>query len=252
MVKGGRSIVQEQLVFSREEKEKLEQLRLTFGGKGEHTAQQLLDSEQLKALLERLVSEGHFPSVIVAGSQFMKRYGFMTLAPILYAFTMWDKPILAGPDELEIAMNTQAAVMQVTIPNSLKSSEKERADIRAELANKLINENLAPFVETMVKATKLSAAILWENAAIYLFWVYETLIPSEGNAEQVSRAKEDFHYLLKEFNCTSFTCGANPFMPYYSEKVERDDGPIRFRRTCCLYDQISEGGACCKTCPKAR
>ncbi|MFP3339525.1 IucA/IucC family C-terminal-domain containing protein, partial [Micrococcus sp. SIMBA_131] len=91
------------------------------------------------------------------------------------AFTMWDKPILAGPDELEVAMNTQAGVMQVTIPNSLKRSEKERADIRAELANKLINENLAPFVETMVKATKLSAAILWENAAIYLFWVYETL-----------------------------------------------------------------------------
>nr|WP_255647906.1 IucA/IucC family C-terminal-domain containing protein [Pseudalkalibacillus hwajinpoensis] len=142
--------------------------------------------------------------------------------------------------------------MQLTIPNPLKRSEKERADTRAELANKLINENLAPFVETMVKATKLSAAILWENAAIYLFWVYETLIPSEGNAEQVNRAKEDFHYLLREFNCTSFTCGANPFMPYYSEKVEREEGPIRFRRTCCLYDQVSADGACCKTCPKAR
>ena len=131
-------------------------------------------------------------------------------------------------------------------------SDQEREATRAELANKLINENLAPFVETMVKATKLSAAILWENAAIYLFWVYETLIPTEGNAKQVSRAKEDFHYLLREFNCTSFTCGANPFMPYYSDKLEREEGAIRFRRTCCLYDQVSEGGACCKTCPKAR
>ncbi|MCA0170621.1 IucA/IucC family C-terminal-domain containing protein [Bacillus sp. RAR_GA_16] len=167
---------------------------------------------------------------------------------------MWEKPILAGPDELEIDLNTQAApfIMKLTTSNPLMKSDQEREDTRAELANKLINENLAPFVETMVKATKLSAAILWENAAIYLFWVYETLIPNEGNAEQVSRAKEDFHYLLREFNCTSFTCGANPFMPYYSDKLEREEGAIRFRRTCCLYDQVSEGGACCKTCPKAR
>ncbi|MCA0170622.1 hypothetical protein [Bacillus sp. RAR_GA_16] len=75
--------MQEQRMFNEKEKEKLEQLRLTFAGKGEFTVQQLLDPDRLKALLERLVSEGHFPSVIVAGSQFMKRYGFMTLAPIL-------------------------------------------------------------------------------------------------------------------------------------------------------------------------
>lgn len=254
MAKGGGYIVQEQRMFNEKEKEKLEQLRLTLAGKGEYTVQQLLDPDQLKALLERLVSEGHFPSVIVAGSQFMKRYGFMTLAPILYAFTMWEKPVLAGPDKLEIDLNTQAApfMMQLVTPNSYMKNKQDREATRAELANQLINENLAPFVETMVKATKLSAAILWENAAIYLFWVYETLIPTEGNAEQVSRAKEDFHYLLREFNCTSFTCGANPFMPYYSDKVKREAGAIRFRRTCCLYDQVSEGGACCKTCPKAR
>lgn len=247
-------MLQEQLVFNKEEKEKLEQLRLTIGSTDGDTVQQFLNEEHLKALLERLVSEGYFPSVIVAGSQFMKRYGFMTIAPILYAFTMWDKPILASTEELRVKIDTEAEpwMMKLAVGEGLREKPLDRADVRAELADKLINENLAPFVETMVKATKLSAAILWENAAIYLFWIYETLIPSEGNEDQVSRAQEDFHYLLREFNCTSFTCGANPFMPYYSEKVEKEEGAIRFRRTCCLYDQVSEGGACCKTCPKAR
>ncbi|WP_371017892.1 IucA/IucC family C-terminal-domain containing protein [Pseudalkalibacillus sp. JSM 102089] len=249
-------MVAEHPVFTREEIERLEQFRLTVGESSASFVQQLHDEHHLKGLLEQLVEESHFPSIIVAGSQFMKRYGFMTVVPILYAFTMWDKAILAGPNELCYEVDTDAEpwMMKLMIDNDVDVTiiQKDRVEIRAALANKLINENLAPFVEAMVKATKLSAAILWENVAIYLFWLYETLIPSEGNEVQVRRAKEDFHYLLKEFNCTSFTCGANPFMPYYSEKVKREEGEIRFRRTCCLYDQISEGGACCKTCPKAR
>ncbi|MGB7998804.1 MAG: IucA/IucC family C-terminal-domain containing protein [Anaerobacillus sp.] len=243
-----------QQMFNQDEKARLAQLRLNSGEEGDDAVQHLFDDRVLKTLLERLVEEGHFPSLVVAGSQFMKRYGFMTLAPILYAFTMWNKPIPATPSRLNYKLDLDAEpwMINLGVTHEWEENQNDRTVVRSQLANQLINENLAPFVEAMVKATKLSAAILWENVAIYLFWVYETLIPSEGDAEQTRRAEEDFHYLLREFNCTSFTCGANPFMPYYSEKEDRVEGPIRFRRTCCLYDQVSEGGACCKTCPKAK
>ncbi|WP_347548311.1 IucA/IucC family C-terminal-domain containing protein [Pseudalkalibacillus hwajinpoensis] len=247
-------MVAKQQVFNLKEKEKLELLRLQVGAASHMSIRQLLDANELKALLERLVTEGHFPSLVVAGSQFTKRYGFMAIAPILYAFTMWNKPVDAGTDKLAYRLDLDAEpwMINLVIDDEWIDPSKDRSLARSELANKVINENLAPFVEAMVKATKLSAAILWENVSIYLFWLYETLIPSEGDKVQKRRAEEDLHYFLREFNCTSFTCGANPFLPYYTEKTETTDGAIRFRRTCCLYDQVSVGGACCKTCPKAR
>ena len=89
-----------QLMFNQDEKERLAKLRLNIGEESELAVQHLLDEHELKTLLERLVKEGHFPSLVVAGSQFMKRYGFMTIAPILYAFSMWNKPIPATPIDL--------------------------------------------------------------------------------------------------------------------------------------------------------
>ncbi|MBN8208753.1 hypothetical protein JI666_08340 [Bacillus sp. NTK071] len=242
--------------FSIEEKKRLEKLRLHIGidASSYPNVEQLLDEEKLTAILERLVGDGHFPNPIVAGSQFMKRYGLMTLVSSLYAFTMWNKPIVAAPEQLAYQLDTDAESwsMNLVIRDEWRRNGKDRIDARAVLANELINENLAPIIETMVKATKLSATILWENAAIYLFWLYETLIPGEGDSEQKRRGEEDFHYFLREFNCTSFTCGANPFLPYYSEKTEREEGSLRIRKTCCLKDQISAESPCCKTCPKAR
>ena len=88
-------------------------------------------------------------------------------------------------------------MINLSVTNGWKENQSERTVVRSQLANQLINENLAPFVETMVKATKLSAAILWENAAIYLFWLYETLIPSEGDAEQTRRAERGLSLFAK-------------------------------------------------------
>ncbi|TKD70499.1 siderophore-iron reductase FhuF [Pseudalkalibacillus hwajinpoensis] len=245
-----------QQTFSIEEKARLEKVRLHLGNDGANypNVEQLLDEEKLNAILDRLVDEGHFPNSIVAGSQFMKRYGLMTLVSSLYAFTMWNKPIVAAPDQLAYRLDTDADswMMNLVIRDEWRNNWTDRTKERAKLANELINENLAPIIEAMVKATKLSATILWENAAIYLFWLYETVIPTEGDLEQKRRGEEDFHYFLREFNCTSFTCGANPFLPYYSEKTEREEGLLRIRKTCCLKDQISSESPCCKTCPKAR
>ncbi|MDP4553435.1 siderophore-iron reductase FhuF [Alkalihalobacillus macyae] len=242
-------------MFSKEEKEILEQLSLQIGNDvaSYPKIERILDEEKITEILQGLVDEGHFPNLFVAGSQFMKRYGIMTIAPIFFAFTMWNKRIEAGPDQLgyRIEFEQDSWTMKLAVRNEWIGPEN-RTDARAKLANELINQNLAPFVETMVKATKLSATILWENAAIYLFWIYETLIPSKGNEEQKQRAKEDFHYIVHQFQCTSFTCGTNPFLPYYTEKKERAEGTMRTRKTCCLRDQISPDTMCCKTCPKLR
>lgn len=242
-------------MFSREEKEILEQLSLQIGNDVANypKIEQILDEKKVTAILEGLVDEGHYPNLIVAGSQFMKRYGLMTVAPILFAFTMWNKRVEAGPNQLGYRLESEqdSWTMKLAVRDEWIGPEN-RSDARSKLANELINQNLAPFVETMVKATKLSATIIWENVAIYLIWLYETLIPSKANDEQKRRAEEDFHYIVHEFQCTSFTCGTNPFLPYYTEKTERPEGAMRFRKTCCLRDQISADTACCKTCPKVR
>ncbi|WP_377887288.1 IucA/IucC family C-terminal-domain containing protein [Alkalihalobacillus sp. R86527] len=245
--------------FSIEEKAKLEKLRLQVGLDPSTNGQidevkNLLDPGHLKGLLQKLVDEGHFPSLIVAGSQFVKRYAFMLLVPFLYSFSKWDKPILAGPEMLKYNLDTSTDpwMMNFVLSNDTLSGMNTRSEAREKLADELINGNLAPFIETVVEATKLSPTILWENAAIYLFWLYETELPSGASEDQQSKIQEDFHYLLKEFQCTSFTCGVNPFIQYYTQKEETANGPQRFRRTCCLFDQASDDGRCCKTCPKMK
>ncbi|WP_270180510.1 IucA/IucC family C-terminal-domain containing protein [Alkalihalobacillus sp. CinArs1] len=245
--------------FSNEEKAILEKLRLHVGVDPSATGQlgevkDLLDADHLKRFLQKLVDEGHFPSLIVAGSQFVKRYAFMLLVPFLYSFTKWNKPIVAGPEMLKYNVDTSTTpwMMNFVLPNDTMSKSATRSEMRAKLADELINKNLAPLIETIVGSTKLSPTILWENAAIYLFWLYETELQKDAGEEQLARIQEDFHYLLKEFQCTSFTCGVNPFIQYHTEKEETANGKQRFRRTCCLFDQASDDGRCCKTCPKMK
>lgn len=245
------------LTFSQEEVEKLEKLRLQIGlenVEGIDGVKNLLDPNHLKEQLQQLVDEGHFPSTIVAGSQFVKRFAFMLLVPFLYAFTKWDKPILAGPERLKYNLDTssQPWMMNLVLTGDVLEGNKSRSVAREQLADALINGNLAPFIESVVEATKLSPTILWENAAIYLFWLYETELPANATEEEMEKIQEDFHYLIKEFQCSSFTCGVNPFIQYFSEKEETANGLMRFRKTCCLFDQASADGRCCKTCPKMK
>lgn len=71
-----------------------------------------------------------------------------------------------------------------------------------------------------MKETNISKTILWENVAIYIYWLYEKDLLSHENDEIRKRTKEDFHYLINEAPGNIFrNCNRNPLKKYYNDPV---------------------------------
>ena len=88
--------------------------------------------------------------------------------------------------------------------------------------------------------TKQSKLILWDNIAIYLFWLYETVLPKNRRTQKYRiEPKEDFDYLISEAPETLFgNEHTNPIKRYYHKKVYIEDlqEEVRVRTTCCFSD----------------
>jgi ferric iron reductase protein FhuF len=102
-------------------------------------------------------------------------------------------------------------------------------------------------MEQVAKEAKISRQTLWENVMLYVYWLYETVLPKLGETEF---ADEDFQALL-DAPASFFGMNRNPAATFYSEKVyvEKHQATMRVRKTCCFYYQTNSSGARCSTCP---
>ncbi|WHY66237.1 IucA/IucC family C-terminal-domain containing protein [Neobacillus sp. SuZ13] len=216
----------------------------------EHTfnVADLLDEKHLRNFLENLSVTIGAPSEKIAASIFIKRYAFLAVMS-LYAMTALNKKLNVSLDNIKMETAIQGKDWLPGI--SLKDADlqgwdgNDRAEWRTRVLKDLFANNVYPLISQLEKTFGISKLILWENIAVYLFWLYETeLIDYE-------QAAEDFRYLLSEAEGKLFgRYNLNPLQKYFAEKtyLEEWDTEVRVRKTCCFTYQMPAGKRC-KTCP---
>ncbi|RAK16612.1 ferric iron reductase protein FhuF [Anoxybacillus vitaminiphilus] len=215
---------------------------------------QLLCEDRLTAYLEMLRERIHAPNKAVAASMFMKRYSFLLIMS-LYAMSVWNKSIhfdfkkiwMESEDENKVWMPTfRFETLEYT------KADNDRQSWRKQVMTDLFANHTYVLVEVLADVSKLSKRILWENVAIYIFWLYESLMEDEKFAAIHDHLFADFHFIVQEAEGSLF--GAyhkNPLFRFWKEKTFSIElqKEIRVRTTCCLYYQTAEDGARCQTCP---
>ncbi|WP_052427406.1 IucA/IucC family C-terminal-domain containing protein [Neobacillus niacini] len=185
------------------------------------------------------------PSERTAASIFIKRYAFIAVIS-LFAMTTGNKKMNLSLDNIEMEEVERGKDWLPMI--SLKDSSieewygEDRDEWRKSVYRDLFANNIYPIIEHFEKTFKISKLILWENIAVYLFWLYETELKDSENPNILN----DFRFLIMEAEGNLFgKYNLNPIQKYYSEKSFPDE--VRIRKTCCLTYQL--GSKRCKTCP---
>ncbi|HET7627448.1 MAG TPA: IucA/IucC family C-terminal-domain containing protein [Bacillales bacterium] len=236
------------------EHEEKEKLICDFRFAPEHAKTMFAGSDLLStAKLEKVLTEiGHLlhsPSMLVTASQFSKRYSFAAAAPVLYAMTIFDQGLDVRADNCRLAssVNTEKWLprLQLDEETSLPLAGQERSLWRKRVLQGVFKENLTKVNAVLAELTAIPEAILWENTAVYVFWLYEQRM-KQADTPQRAEIKADFRYLVQEDDGEAFGLSANPLKGLYDR--ETVDG-LRVRQTCCLYYQLP-GAGFCSTCRK--
>jgi siderophore-iron reductase FhuF len=225
-----------------------------FPAPGGTRASELLDEQEMVGYLKDRLSLMGAVDLKTAASLFMKRYAFVAALGMLSA-TFWNRKLNLSPDNLVLVdyVNDkglwlpQFYLKNTTVEEFASWSEKE------EFIQSLFDEHLDKIIGVIKRSVKLSNLILWENIAVYLFWIYEN--DAFLTDEKLRDIKEkDFEQLLSHENSHWFGAyNKNPLSRYYTEKVRVEglENEIRVRKTCCFSYQLENGEQFrCKSCPQ--
>jgi ferric iron reductase protein FhuF len=223
----------------------LEKYRLTSETGRSFNVASLMDKSFALEFMRKLAYSIGSPSERAAASIFIKRYAFIAVIS-LFAMTTANKKLNLAIDNIEME---EAESGKEWLPMiSLKDTSyqewngEDRDEWRKSIYRDLFADNIYLLVERFEKTFKVSKLILWENIAVYLFWLYETELKELNNPNVHS----DFDFLIKEAEGNLFgDYHLNPIQKYYSVKPSQDE--IRMRKTCCFTYQL--GSKRCKTCP---
>ncbi|MGG3563676.1 siderophore-iron reductase FhuF [Neobacillus rhizosphaerae] len=228
----------------------LEKYRLSVKSADSFPIASLLDESFLNDFLAKLTLTIDAPSTKVAASIFIKRYAFLAVTA-LYSMSVWNKKLNVSIENVSMESPNQG---KAWLPSfSLKEmtaqdwNGKDRSLWRDTVLRDLFANHIYPIILSLEKAVGISKLILWENMAVYLFWLYEKELKENEN----SNVADDFRYLLLEAEGSLFgQYNLNPLQRYYAEKtyVEERDEEIRIRKTCCFSYQLPAGKRC-KICP---
>lgn len=241
-----------------QEKEQLREMRFTAARcQSELSIEvgQLIAPELLSDYLWKLSSMIGAPDPKTAGSVFMKRYAYLALI-FLYSMTVFNKRLDVSFDNVSLeTLNDQDQWLPKFYLKRKTAvvSTGDRGEWRRESLKQLFAEHLFPLMNHLIKETKISKLILWENVAIYIYWLYEKVLFSHEDTEIIKRAKEDFLYLINEAPGDIFgNLNHNPLKKYDNDPVfiREYDGEIRIRTTCCFYYRLKNSSGYCKTCPQ--
>jgi ferric iron reductase protein FhuF len=213
-----------------------------------------MDIDACLRYLKHITKKLKSPSLAVTASQFSKRYAFLAVLPTLYAMSVYNKGLAIQMENchIESATINQNWLPKLRLSNwTVTEAGQARQRFREELIYTLFARNVAQVLRKLSQCTGISSAILWENIAIYVYWLYETMLKDVDKAikEQV---REDFHYLTGQAPSYLFAETFQPIAKFFAEKRKTSfsEQPIRLRQTCCLYYILDPEGACCTACPK--
>jgi ferric iron reductase protein FhuF len=208
-------------------------------------AGQLLLPGEMEIYLNRLAKELDAP-IPAAGSLFIKRYSFLAVI-YLYSLT-------AGNCRLDISLPNITVVSAykngMWLPGfylkntgSVQTESDPRENGREDCFRAMLSEHMHILLERVSKAAGVSRYILWENIAVYIYWLYESVLADEHDGVK-ARGADDFACLLG-LPGNFFGMKDNPLKKYHSPEKG-----ARMRKTCCLSNLIDDSMRC-TTCPKS-
>lgn len=233
-----------------------EQFKLFEYTEGEEklALERLLDKEFLEDFLQKNKSELGTESLFVAASQFIKRLGYVLMVPAFYSASAYNKMLKVDLWHGQLVIRN---VKGKWMPHLFL--EDQSVAILTGPDRQLHFENfshqllaaLAKIIDNVSEVAKVPKTILWENAVIYIYWLYESRFKNARKGVQL-QAQEDFQFLLEKLPGIAFNLNSNPLKKYYHDKTQLSSlsEPIRIRQTCCFYYEIAGDRQYCKTCPK--
>jgi ferric iron reductase protein FhuF len=210
-------------------------------------------SGEIEDYISRIMIGIGAPNDKVAASMLMKRYAFFA-AMALFTMSHSDRGLNIRTSNVTLVSHYEDGLW---LPKfylkdlSFESVSGDRRAWREQYVKDLFANHIYILMEELSKVTKISKLILWENIAVYLFWLYESVL-NESSVERKKIIEEDFRYLLYEAPDSVFGgYNHNPLTKYDSEKIfnSNTEKYIRYRKTCCFSYQLEGSHKRCNTCP---
>lgn len=214
-----------------------------------------LDAAECAERLDHLAARMGAPSRRVAASLLTKRLGFLTTGVAFHALSAYGLRLDLSPGNVWIedghAQGRWQSALPLTDTRPLSGVE-DHATIRALAARSLFGDLLRPLWETLARVGRVSPRILWENAAVRLYSLYDRRLVELADPMVRARCAEDFAWLLA---ATPAELGleTNPLAQFRRSATRNAAGrDTRFRRTCCFYYQATAPAEYCSNCPLVR
>ncbi|MZQ80861.1 hypothetical protein GQF01_01740 [Paenibacillus sp. 5J-6] len=213
----------------------------------------LLNEEMCSDYLDQLSVLLQSPSRMITASQFFKRYAALSAVPQLYAMTVYNKGLNLAAENCFLEPGRSwlehvgLADMDVVVPEA-----GERHVWRNRVISAIFAENIGKLIAVMSKVANVPKSILWENVAVRIFSLYEKRIGITGEQQEQSRA--DFQYVVHQAPGALFGEKQNPLSRFYrkSTLTSLSTTPLRVRKTCCFYYEVSSVKEYCTGCPKVK
>jgi ferric iron reductase protein FhuF len=212
------------------------------------SASQLLDEETLLKYLDQTGPRIGAKQRSVTASLFFKRYAFCSLTSSLYGMTLLNKSFDMNIENVYLIDHASEGMWlpSFTLKDaSAQICSETRADWKSGIIETLFKENISIMLNHVARTARISKATLWENAWIYIRWVYETWLSEDHSDEMKQRIQEDYAFFM-DASAYHFGLSKNPFQRFAPPV---GCGTSKVRKTCCLYYK-TENGTCCSTCPK--
>jgi ferric iron reductase protein FhuF len=241
--------------LTKEQADALRQFRLVSNAENSSFSietKELLDPGTVGEYLLKLKQHIGATDEKVAASILVKRYAFLPVT-YLYCMTAWNLKLDISHENLSLESQEKNGIW---LPGFRfknlwgKASGADRNQWREDAIRSLFSIHVLPILDSVAKEAKISKLILWENIVIYLFWLYETVLPEEPLLAR--KASEDFKFIMEEASGDLFgRYNENPLKRYHNKKifVESTGKVIRPRKTCC-FSYLTNSGKRCGTCPQ--
>lgn len=118
---------------------------------------------------------------------------------------------------------------------------------RDQVLERVFAGHLFPVWSTFAEVSGLKRSLLWENTAVYVYWLYEKKLPQFPEADP-ARIREDFSHLIQYASRDTFGDTVQPMSRFSRSSGEA----VRIRRTCCLYYRMGPNCSPCSNCPLTR
>jgi ferric iron reductase protein FhuF len=204
-------------------------------------AGRLLLPGEMEMYLNRLAKELDAP-IHAAGSLFIKRYSFLAVI-YLFSFTAGNCRLDVSFPNITVVSAYKKGMWLPGFYLKNKGSVQTESEPREDGLGALFSDHIQILLERVSKAAGVSRYILWENIAVYIYWLYESILADEHH-EVKARGADDYACLLG-LPGKLFGMKDNPLKKYHSPEKG-----AKIRKTCCLSNLIADSMRC-TTCPKA-